>query len=164
MTANQKADGIQNQRQYLITRTQIGRFEDTLRQLQTVEIGDPLLRELHSNAIQSQLDDLKQQMRRYERLQSGRTRVFKVDSFDGLPKALIEARAAAGMTQKQLADRLGLKEQQIQRYEKTGYGSASLSRIQEVADALRVKTGITIQLRAAASTKSRRTVRGSKSE
>jgi HTH-type transcriptional regulator/antitoxin HipB len=33
--------------------------------------------------------------------------------------ALIEARIAAGLTQKALADRLGVAEQQIQRYEAT---------------------------------------------
>jgi hypothetical protein len=35
-----------------------------------------------------------------------------------------------------LAERLGLKEQQIQRYEATNYASASLSRVQQVARAL----------------------------
>ena len=43
-----------------------------------------------------------------------------------------------GFSQKDLAQRLGLKEQQIQRYEATGYASASLARIQEIIEALGV--------------------------
>ena len=45
--------------------------------------------------------------------------------------ALTGARIKAGLSQKQLAEKLGLKEQQIQRYEATDYESASLRRVSE---------------------------------
>jgi transcriptional regulator with XRE-family HTH domain len=38
-----------------------------------------------------------------------------------------------------LAQRLGLKKQQVQRYEATRYAGVSLERVQQVADALGVK-------------------------
>lgn len=53
-----------------------------------------------------------------------------------LPEALISERKKLGLTQKELAERLGLKEQQIQRYEATRYQSASLNRLLEIAEAL----------------------------
>ena len=62
-----------------------------------------------------------------------------LDSFESLPRALVQARIAAGLSQKELAQRLGLKEQQIQRYEATGYASASLTKITEVIEALDIK-------------------------
>ena len=40
----------------------------------------------------------------------------------------------------QAAERLGLQEQQIQRYEATDYASASLTRIKEVVSALGIAT------------------------
>ena len=43
------------------------------------------------------------------------------------------------MTQKGLAKRLGVREQQVQRYEATGYAGASLARLQAVADGLGVQ-------------------------
>lgn len=52
---------------------------------------------------------------------------------------LIKGRIAAGLTQRQLADRLGLKEQQMQRYEATDYASASLARVSEVIAALGIE-------------------------
>ena len=55
-----------------------------------------------------------------------------------LPSILIKARIAQGLSQKELADRIGLKEQQIQRYEATDYASANLARIKEVVNAFGV--------------------------
>jgi HTH-type transcriptional regulator/antitoxin HigA len=52
---------------------------------------------------------------------------------------LIQACIAAGMSQTELAERLDLKEPQIQRYEATDYGSASLPRVCEVARSLGLK-------------------------
>jgi len=62
-----------------------------------------------------------------------------VESLTALPEALIRARIAAGLTQKELAVRLGLKEQQVQRYESTRYHGVSLERTQAVVDALGVR-------------------------
>lgn len=45
---------------------------------------------------------------------------------------------AAGLSQRELAERLGLKEQQVQKYEATEYTSASLARIRAVIHALGV--------------------------
>ena len=56
-----------------------------------------------------------------------------------LPETLIKARIARGMSQRELAERIGLKEQQIQRYEATNYSSASLSRIRAVVSGLNSK-------------------------
>ena len=63
----------------------------------------------------------------------------------GLLPALIEARIAAGLTQLALAERLGIAEQQVQRYEATTYAGVSIERIQAVADAvgLRIHEEIT---------------------
>ena len=79
-------------------------------------------------------------MREYESLKAGK---FPMDELSGvaeLPTVLIKARIAQGLSQKDLAERLGLQEQQIQRYEATEYASASLTRIKEVVSALGAAT------------------------
>jgi transcriptional regulator with XRE-family HTH domain len=60
----------------------------------------------------------------------------EVRSLRDLPIVLIEGRIAARLTQRDLAKRLGLPEQQIQRYEATLYAGVSLERLQQVADTL----------------------------
>ena len=79
----------------------------------------PVPRKAQADALRSQLADLRAEMKHYESLRSGKPIALHVRSFDDLPRALIQARIAAGLSQRKLADRLGLKEQQIQRYEAT---------------------------------------------
>ncbi len=57
-------------------------------------------------------------------------------SFEDLGSALVKARIARGWSQEQLARKLGMPKQQVQRYEASMYASVSLSRIPKIADAL----------------------------
>lgn len=140
---------IKNERQYKITLTQIGRFRQALDDLRTSSTQDSTvptaLIKAQEDALQSQLDELCSQIEEYEALRTGKKQVLEIVSFDDLPKALIQARIAAGLTQKQLAKRLGLKEQQIQLYESTEYAGASFTRIQEVIHALGVQVRMDIR-------------------
>ena len=99
----------------------------------------PRIRQAQQDAIRSQVDELREELTAYEELQAGRPKVLELSSLDELPAALIRARIAAGLTQRQLGDRLGMKEQQLQRYEATEYAGASLERIREVVAALGVR-------------------------
>lgn len=133
---------IKNDRQYRITKAQAAKLEQALSR--EIKRGDsakvhPLLRKAQSDALSSQLADLRSELKQYEALRSGKRTKLNVTSLDELPQALIQARVASGLSQKELAQRLGLKEQQIQRYEATDYASASLSRVCEVARSLGLK-------------------------
>ena len=69
-----------------------------------------------------------------------------METVEDLPRALIRARIAAGMTQEGLARRLGVKPQQVQRYEATEYESASFTRICKVVQALGLKMAKSVRL------------------
>ncbi|HSS52713.1 MAG TPA: helix-turn-helix transcriptional regulator [Thermoanaerobaculia bacterium] len=130
---------IKNEREYRITKAQANKFEHSLSRLAAAEavVGlHPLIQKAQRDALQSQLDALREQIAEYEALRSGQQAVISLNSLEELPQALIRARIAAGLTQRDLAERMGLKEQQIQRYEATEYASADLARVNEVARAL----------------------------
>lgn len=131
---------IKNERQYRITKAQVDRFSDAIKHVEgSSDIGlDPILKRAQVAALQSQLKDLQDEVLAYEALQAGSAQVVEVESFDDIPSALIRARIASGLSQKDLAARLGLKEQQVQRYEATNYSGASFSRLSEVVKALGV--------------------------
>lgn len=59
-------------------------------------------------------------------------------SISSLGEALVAARVALGMSQRELAERLGVHQQQIARWEKERYACVSLSRLSRVADVLGV--------------------------
>ena len=133
---------ISNERQYRITRTAAEKFKQAVKDLEQrsglQEGVHPRLLQAQREAAQSQLDDLLEQIEEYERLKAGNVPVIEIESLDDLAVGLIKARIASGLSQKDLADRLNLKEQQIQRYEADRYASASLQRVQQVARAIGV--------------------------
>jgi ribosome-binding protein aMBF1 (putative translation factor) len=101
----------------------------------------PQLQRAQEDALRSQIADLREQLAEYEALRGRKHKVLALESFEEFPRALVQARIAAGISQKELAKRLGLKEQQIQRYEATEYASASLARVAAVIRAL----GLTVR-------------------
>src|SRR6185436_20841558 len=135
---------IKNDRQYRITKAAAAKFEDALREFDSGTTAEehevhPAIAKAQRAAIQSQLDELRSQLREYEELASGKIGVLEFGSLRDLPQALVKARISSGLSQKDLAEKLGLKEQQIQRYEATDYQQASLARLLEIADALNLK-------------------------
>jgi HTH-type transcriptional regulator / antitoxin HipB len=128
---------IQNERQYKVTQTKLKELEQAAA---NVEIEDS---SLHPRQILSQknsynkiIGTLKQELAEYEELKSGRIAVFQIESFNDLPTALIKARIALGMTQKELAEKIDTQEQQIQRYEANHYHAISFNRLMKVVQAL----------------------------
>jgi ribosome-binding protein aMBF1 (putative translation factor) len=101
----------------------------------------PRLQQAQEDALRSQIADLREQLTEYEALRARQREVLALESFEEFPRALVQARIAAGISQKELAKRLGLKEQQIQRYEATEYISASMTRVAAVIRAL----GLTVR-------------------
>lgn len=95
--------------------------------------------ELGNNSFVAFIEKLEAELQEYKMLLDGNFHCLQADSLQNIPEVLIKARLAQKISQKELADRLGKKEQQIQRYEITDYETASWVRIMEVADALNLK-------------------------
>ena len=133
---------ITNERQYRMTKGWLERFT---RAQAAVSAQSGTLHPRAAQALQdqyaSQIEELSAEIAVYEALRRGEVKVLELESLQELPDALIQARTAARLSQQELATRLGLKKQQVQRYEATRYAGVSLERIQAVAEAL----GLTIR-------------------
>ena len=131
---------IKNERQYRIAKAQAAKFEAALKTFGSKSRKDrtthPKLVKAQKDAIQSQLVSLNSELREYEELQTGKVPAPDLGYIAVVPRDLIRARIASGLTQKDLAKRLGMAEQQIQQYEAKDYESVSLARIAEIAKAL----------------------------
>lgn len=131
---------ITNERQYRITRKKANQFREAIKNFASNQTNrsdiHPLLIQAKREGMESQLSDLVAELTEYERLKSKSSSVLSINSFDELGDGLIRARIACGLSQKALARRMNLQEQQIQRYEATRYASASYDRLREVANAL----------------------------
>jgi transcriptional regulator with XRE-family HTH domain len=133
---------IVNERHYQVTCEQLERFEAAYEQgrhLGPLPHLDPRIQAAMVEDLKYEVQRLRRRIRRHEGIKAGTVTTRKVKSFADLPKVLIEARIARNMTQKQLAEKLGMVEQQIQRYEQQDYEKTSLDRLVKIADALGVR-------------------------
>lgn len=139
---------ISNERQHRITTSQIKRFEEAIWRAEKAGPAADVHPRLHGAMIEgmrSQLKDLQGEVSEYEALREGKIRQRVFHSLLEIPTALVEGRIARRLTQKQLAEKLGVPEQQVQRYERTGYSGVGVDRLQEVADALEIKMTKTVE-------------------
>ena len=134
---------IKNERQYRITKAQVARFSDAVRRSRretaATKVDHPLIHKAKTRGSTVPIEGLGGRGLKSTNCFNRETEpIIEVESFEELSVAMIKARIAAGMSQKDLAERLGMKEQQIQRYESTDYAGASFSRLAEIVKALGV--------------------------
>ena len=131
---------IKNELQYKLTKTSAENFERRLTWLRETPGAqdnlDPILAKAEEDGLQSMIDELREELQEYERTKQGDVDMTALTSVHMVPSTLIRARIARGLSQRQLAQLVGLKEQQIQRYESNDYSNVDLGRVQEIARAL----------------------------
>lgn len=128
---------IHNQRQYQQSKVKREEFVSALDHLRAQPLVPDLKRQLQVQALASQIEAFDQELARYELLTSGVFLFEPLDQVERLPELLIELRLAAGLTHKALGDLLDIHEEQIRRYEATGYGAASLERVLTIFETCR---------------------------
>jgi HTH-type transcriptional regulator/antitoxin HigA len=137
---------IYSDRQYAVSRTELAKLQTSLEAVRTNDRGtEPWVREIELDALRSQIADVQAEISEYELLKSGQIALSETSSLSELPRVLVQARIIKGLSQTDLADRLNMKPQQVQRYEATNYMSASLARLIEVANILNVKISESIE-------------------
>jgi HTH-type transcriptional regulator / antitoxin HipB len=133
---------IQNERQYKVTKAKLKDLEQNLSTLlENPELATnthPRLMRMQSTALEHQIQVMYGEITEYENLKDGKVRIT-IDRLSELPIALIKARISAGMTQGELADTIGIKEQQIQRYEANHYQAVGFDRLLEIAKVLSIE-------------------------
>jgi len=130
---------IKNERQYRITKARAEQFR---REIDVLTKSTTPFSEVQIAGLTGQLTQLERELQDYEYVRDSQVVSFDLQSIQDLPEILIKARIASGMSQKELAARLGLKEQQIQRYEATDYAGASISRIRDISALLGVRLNV----------------------
>lgn len=133
---------ITNERQLRMTKAEIRRFDDAAGKAQRDGAPPGVDHRIHQamiEGLESEAAALRADVAAYQELRSGKVRSRRLSSLLELPIALIETRIARRLTQRQLADRLGVAEQQVQRYEATRYAGVGLERLQAVAQALGIR-------------------------
>ncbi len=138
---------IKNERQFRITRSRADEVRNAIGELKRSPLPDglqPEMRELQLDALRGTLGDFEAELAEYDALHDAT--LIEATGIEQLPTALIRARIARGFTHRELAERIGLQEQAIQRYEATDYAGVSFARLVETAEALDVAIHYDVRL------------------
>lgn len=134
---------IKSQRQLKVSKDQLSGFEVAYTQgLESLPATHIRLRAMESVSV-----TLRRQIREFEALLAGDESAVIVNGLHDLPKALIQLRILRGLTQKALAEKLGVKAQQVQRWEHEDYENISFSRLEEIAEVLGLARAISVSAR-----------------
>lgn len=88
--------------------------------------------------VRSFHEQLKEEVQSYERLKRGE--FDEVRNFEGMGRLFVALRISQGMTQRELAERLGVHESQVSRDERNEYHGITLERAGRLLDALGADT------------------------
>jgi DNA-binding Xre family transcriptional regulator len=130
---------IRTDQEYELTRQKLADQEDRVRQqaaqLKAMGIDkDGIKRVL--DPIRSFSAQLRDEIETYERLKRGE--FPEIENFDGMGQLLIALRISKGITQRELAQRMGVNESQVSRDERNEYAGVTLDRAQRILEALQV--------------------------
>ncbi len=128
---------IKNLHQRKITAARRAEFADSLAALEAriaAGEGDPVGNKLAAADLRSYIEEFDRDLAEFDALPT--TESIEISDIAGIGTALINARIAAGLTQADLAQRVGLQTSAINRYEADDYQSAKLPRLHQIAQAL----------------------------
>ena len=118
---------IKNDKQYKITKKKLKELELKLQPYLSKAV--PGKNELIISSLVRQKNHFVAEIKAYEKIKNKSLCIFKIRTLDLLPHILIEYKISKGLSQKEFAKILGIKEQQLQRYESDDFRSVSFSKL-----------------------------------
>jgi DNA-binding XRE family transcriptional regulator len=131
---------IRNQKEYREAVARIGQEKDRLRrqeaELKAMGLGRTEVKRA-LDPMKSFHQQLEEEVASYERLKRGE--FDEIENLRGLGPLLVSLRISCGLTQRQLAERLGVHETQVSRDERNEYHGVTLERAGRILEALGVE-------------------------
>ena len=95
-------------------------------------------------SYESMIRQLEDELREYDQLKSGELALPHIERLDQISPFIAKIRIAKGVSQTELARRLGVSKQVISRYEEDDYQTVAIAKLQEILDAIGIKTLVTL--------------------
>jgi HTH-type transcriptional regulator / antitoxin HipB len=134
---------IKNEKQYNITRKKLLEINNLIMDY-IAKKSLSVQNEMYVAALQMQQHTFKKEIRDYEKLQASGMPLKRNITIAQIPNILIEHKIAKHLSQKEYAAILGIKEQQLQRYEAENYASVSLKNLIYLIEKADIKVSLSL--------------------
>src|SRR5579862_4991276 len=98
------------------------------------------------SSYEGMIRQLEEELREYDELKAGELTLPNVERLDQIAPFVAKMRIAKGVSQTELARRLGVSKQVVRRYGETEYQTVAISRLQEILDAIGIKAMVTLNV------------------
>ena len=135
---------IKNEKQYKITNKRLLEIDGAVQKAQQSGKVDEK-RQAYINSLLVLKKQMTEEIRHYNDTRSKGISLKRNSSLNRLPDVLIQHKISRRFSQKQFAEILGIKEQQLQRYEADNYKSVSFGRLLEYIEKAKIKIKLTVE-------------------
>jgi DNA-binding Xre family transcriptional regulator len=133
---------IKNEKQYRITKKKLLSIYDEIKRIHGISEHLPAKERLILVSLKTMQDQLEIEIATYDLLKTKASPLLEERSIDDLPNLLIEFKIQSGMTQKEFSEKVGMKEQQLQRYEAENFKSISFKNLLKILHAVGLKVTV----------------------
>jgi DNA-binding Xre family transcriptional regulator len=132
---------IKNEKQYKISKKLLSELDEKIYNAQKGVDGDEK-KQVIVNSLSRLKSQVANELIQYEILKNGKADKLKERNLSQLPSLITEYKIANNLTQKDLSQKLGLKEQQLQRYEAEGFKTVSFQNLVKFLDLMKLELTI----------------------
>jgi DNA-binding Xre family transcriptional regulator len=133
---------IKTDAQRLRTQAQIDGFRRALAEVPVA--GNAKRAEALRGSYEGMIRQLEDEVHEYDQLTLGRFTMPALTRLDEIAPYIVKLRIAKGVSQTELAARLGVSKQVISRSEEDDYQGVAIGRLQEILDALQVRASVSL--------------------
>ncbi|NII24807.1 helix-turn-helix transcriptional regulator [Pseudoflavitalea sp. X16] len=142
---------INNEKQYKISKKRLNEIVTEIETVKNASDQHPLRNKLILASLLNVKQELEEEITDYESLKNTSKNTLPERVISELPSILTEYKIISGMTQKEFSEKLGLKEQQLQRYEADNFKGVSFKNLLKFLEAI----GLEIRIKETRLNKSR---------
>ena len=125
---------IKNEKQYKISKRKFRELNVQIDKTTKETEQNPLRNQLILASLNNSKAAIENDILLYESLKKKKDGTLKERLITELPSIITEYKIVSGLTQKELSEMLGLKEQQLQRYEADGFKSVTFKNLLKFLD------------------------------
>jgi len=134
---------IKNEKQYKITKKKLLGIYDEIMKIHGTREHLPAKERLILISLVTLQEQMENEIAEYDLLKANKANILTSRSISELPSLITEYKIASGLTQKEFSKKIGMKEQQLQRYEAENFQGISFKNLIKILLAMGLDFTIT---------------------